>query len=118
MGLLYSHLIHLCNIKRPGHAIVSQKKQPTESTVGTDIECRIEPAGDSTAFTLLGRTSSESYRGFFRGDEDLRIGDKVVWTSRTPNVTFIVEGPQELTSGSYPGVDEQIEVALKKMHVE
>lgn len=120
--VMYAGLIHLADIKRPGHTIVGRKKTFTESTVATDVECRIQPASDVPAFSVLGRGVSEAYVGYFSAEADVQEGDKVVWKDRPLGggefQTFIVEGQTEPSSGAYQDVEHHIEVNMKRAKVE
>ena len=115
---VFTSLIHLADIKRVGHTIVSRKKATTESTVSTNVECRIMAQGDVPTLTLLGRTASEAFAALFPAATDLQVGDKVVWKNRTPNLVFMVEGVTEHSSGGYSDQDHHLEAQLKKMVVD
>ncbi len=111
----YSGMIHVADIERSGHAIVARKKVTSQSTVASDIECRIQSVSDTPALSVLGRTAIELFKGFFPPGTDILVGDHVVWKDRTPNVTFLVTGVGEQSSGGYSAEDHHLEADLQKV---
>jgi hypothetical protein len=105
-------MIHSANIVRRTHTLVASKKGFAETTVATAVECRLEPAGDAKSITVLGVGAAEAYRGWFPAGTDLQLQDLVVWTDRTPNLTFTVEGDTGWTARD-SATDHHLEVALK-----
>ncbi len=115
---LHAFLSHQANVKRPGHVIAGKKKATSESTISTGIECFLQPISDDATRTLLGQTASKAWKGFFLPSEDLLVGDKVVWTDRTPNLVFQVKGVTELPFPGDPFQDDHVEAELRRMDVE
>lgn len=108
--------IHTATINRPTHTLAGGKKIPGQTTGVTTLACRLEPAGDTPQATMLGITASEAWRAWFPSGSDIRLRDEVVWTSRSPSLTFTVEAdlgwPEE--NGA---ADHHLELLMKRKTV-
>lgn len=110
--MIHGLLIHGCVIKRPTHQVTARKKSTGEEVVQTFVECRIESATDTPTLTLLGRTASETYRGWFPNGTDLRVGDRVLWLDKIPHPVFLAESLVDS-----PGIGAPIEASLRLVPV-
>lgn len=113
--MVYHGLVHTCNINRPAHTKVGGRKTPLATTSSaTNVECRIESVADTQTFSVLGKGALETYLGIFATGTSVRIGDEIVWTDPSPDVTLDVEGVREFANSWDGGAEEHFEAFLKR----
>jgi len=110
--MLHASLVHTCDIYTSVHTLVGRKKTPNWTLESSSVECRIMPLSDVSAFTMLGRTAIETFQAIFQAGTAIKQGDKVVWTDRTPNLTFLVEGAREMPLGPDEAQEHHVEGVL------
>ena len=75
-----SLLIHRATIRRPPQTITDKKLATgAPAVIALDVPCRIMPLVDAEAVSVLGIGTSETYRGFWQDDVDLKDRDEIEW---------------------------------------